>query len=924
MKTVFTDILLMQQDYFWFLASLGLAIALFVSRGGRSPWLTPVLAGNFAMAILELVQLARPLPAMGEGAPNLLIDLLHGCLLGGQAWVLLRSPAHRGQQTLVGLAVAALVASRLTHPWSATAILCSLVALGVLWRPRERRDPTDRRLARIVAVAVWFSPIGSATSLFNSYVVNLWSASTVANAPGGSGITAWSIGLRRWSLTGAWGVWAALVLAAVAAAVLLALHRRERGERERIEWRRFATLAALWLAAGLALAALLGRRTRLAYEDSQKMRANLAAKLIDPASLEAAFRTRFDPRLQANFSNPSARRATVDPEFQGAVLPVRRQLATIQSVLPADAFAFVTLERNGWNTIAAASADLPSRPDVVVVLGPAAEEPRPPRKTTFVPPYQEVYGLVTQARAPLYYPDGTFVGWLVLEFGPEEWIAGQTQVRLQALVIVGLGFGLALMGLRQRLKNLARDEALRAAEVARQADRTKTEFLARVSHELRTPIQSVLGYGELLQSAVQGEAARARLGALRQHGLLMLRLVNDLLDLGALQTGRFHLSPKPTRLFELVQQTVESMRPRAEAKGLSFHTVIAGAGEEWRLADGERIRQVVLNLVANAIKFTDSGSIQVTFALHGDEEVVLKVSDTGPGIPADGEGLIFQPFARLESTAAKEGTGLGLVLAKALCESMGGGIALEPQARGACFVARFRLAIVAAPQEAENSPTRSLRGRRILIVDDNTLIRELFSSYFQELGAACAAAPDGATALQLAGAQAFDAVVLDLALPGMAGTEVARQLRLRLAADVRIVGVSAHASAEDREQALAAGMDAFLTKPVDLRTLVQEIDSPRMRETARSPQLAGLTERLRAQFRVEAPVLGAALTAAIADGDWPAVRAKAHYLKNSADVLGLKGLADSCHELELAAERGHARQAESAANSCHAQLQAWT
>lgn len=917
-----TDILIMQQDYCWFLAALVLAVALFVSRGGANAWLTWVLAGSFSMAILELVQLARPLPSVGESAPNLLIDLLHGGLLGLQAWAVLCWPGRRGQQVVVALLVLALAAARHSHPWSATLVLCGLITAATAWRTRELVDPLDRRVAWVVAGAVWFSPVGTVTGLLHSYVVNLWSASTVANAPKGSGITAWSVGLRRMSTTGAWGVWTALILIGVGLCCLDVWRRRRRNERERVEWRRFATLTALWLVAGLGLAALLGWRTRLAYEESQKMRANLAAKLIDAADLEAAFRTHFDPQLQPDFSRPTARRAAVSPEFQAAVAPVSRQIARIQSVLPADAYAFVTVERNGWNTIAAASADLGGRRDVVVVLGPARGVPAVPQ-TTFVPPYQEVYGLVTQTRAPLHYPDGEFVGWLVLEFGPEEWLAVQTQVRLQALVIVGLGFGLALMGLRQRLKNLARDEALRAAEVARQADRTKTEFLARVSHELRTPIQSVLGYGELLQSAVQGDVARIRLAALRQHGKLMLRLVNDLLDLGALQTGRFHFSPRPTRLFELVQQTIESMRPRAEAKGLAYQTVIVGARDEWRLADGERVRQVVLNLVANAIKFTDRGSIEVTFAPQGEDEVVLKVSDTGPGIPTGGESRIFQPFARLESTASKEGTGLGLVLAKALCESMRGGITLEPQARGACFVARFRLPVASAVPEVETSRVHSLRGRHILIVDDNTLIRELFSAYLQELGAQCAVAPDGATALQIAGSQDFDAVVLDLALPGMPGTDVARLLRTRVATKVRIVGVSAHASAEDRTQALAAGMDAFLTKPVDLRTLVQAIEHPRAGEATFSPQMADLAERLRAQFRLEAPILDAALATAVAEADWSLVRAKAHYLKNSADVLGLIQLADSCCELELAAESGQTTRAEAAARRCREHLQAW-
>lgn len=925
MKQLVTEELTLQQDYLWFLAAVVLIGACVASRqlaqeGGRTAWIGRFFAGSLLMTLAELARLAQTVRAPEYGEPNLVLDLLHGAVLAGQVAVLWWSGARPIRMILLvaGLAVATVL--RYPYPWSTTLVLAALATLGVWHRTGRGAEESHAGLRWILIPALWFSPIGPGTGVLNNWLTGLWAEGIVAGTMPGEGPTAWTVGLRRWSMTGPWGLWSAAVLLVTGWLALRRLIRWQWPEAERRELRRFLPWIAVWLAGGMLLAAGLGWNSRREFEDSQKLRANLAAKLLARETLADAFGAKFDPRPWTGAKNTLF--AEVGREFREAVGPVRRQLDLIQEELPDDAFAFILVERNGLRAVAAVAARFPSLTDRVMVLEPEpgfARDPAP----RFLPPYHEVYGLVTQARTPLFFPDGKFLGWLVLEFGAGEWLGGQTRTRLQGLAIVGLGFGIALISLRSRLKNLARDEALRAAEAARQADRTKTEFLARVSHELRTPIQSVLGYGELLQSAVQDETARSRLGALRQHGLLMLRLVNDLLDLGALQSGRFHLSPRPTRVSELVQQSVESLRPRAESKGLTFSTVVAGNPGEWRMADGERLRQIVLNLVANAIKFTDTGAVQVVFAAHGEDEMVLKVSDTGPGISPAAEKKIFQPFARLENTASKEGTGLGLVLAKALCESMGGGIALEPQARGACFVARFRLPVVAAPEHQDASPVRSLRGRQLLVVDDNTLIRELFSSYLQELGARCEVAPDGPVALQLAAMRAYDAIILDLALPGMNGTEVACLLRARAGNRVRIIGVSAHASADDRAQALAAGMDSFLTKPVDLRTLVDEIEHPGVREDGVSPRLTGLSERLRAQFRAEAPVLEAALVAALADADWSAMFAKAHYLRNSAHVLGLAELASACGRLEEAAADHQLEAAELATQACRHQLQAW-
>lgn len=925
MKRFVTEELTMQQDYLWFLACLSLSCTLVVALRSteerqRYSWIGWSFGGGLLMALAELVRIAQVVRPAEFGPPNLAIDLFHGAVLAVQVWGVCRPDGSRFVGVAVLIGAAGLAALRFPHPWSATVIQAVAATVGVIWRGWREPDPLGRKLACAMIPGFWFSPIGPATIALNNWLAGLWSSAIVVGAPREEGLTALTVGLRRWSTTGPWGIWSSLVFLGIGLYGVWALTHRRWPESERRELRRFMPLIVGWLVVGLVLAAGLGWRTKREFEAAQKLRVNLAAKLLDRAELAEAFGLRFDPQIGPGKSGHIM--ASVSREFQVAAQPVRRRLSVIQEELPPDSFAFILLERNGLRVAGAVAASVSSRADRVMVLGPEPVPYAGPIESRFLPPYQEIYGLVTQARAPLRFPDGRFFGWLVLEFGLGEWLAGQTQARLQALAIVGLGCGLGLMVLRQRLRNLARDEALRAAEVARRANEAKSQFLARVSHELRTPLQSVLGYCELLEPVLHDQTARSRLIALRQHGQLMSRLVEDLLDLGALQAGRFHLVPRAVQLGELVRQTADSLRTRAEAKGLQFHVTIREPEDAWRMADGERLRQVTLNLISNAIKFTDSGRVDIEFKPEPENTLLLRVTDTGPGVASADRERLFQPFSRLESTAAKPGCGLGLALARALCEDMQGGLVLTRQSPGACFEARIR-APHCSPTGPEGTALKlpSLVGQTILVVDDNTLVRELFQTCLVELGARCEVAVDGPQALRVAAGARFDVVVLDLALPGMSGADVARAL-VASGRHMRIVGVSAHASAADRAHALAAGMNAFLTKPVDLRVLVNEIVAAQFAPSLSLP-LTGLIERLREQFRSEVPGLSATLATACIERDAGVVAAKAHYLKNSADILGLRELAEACRDLEAAAHRQEWQAVENADAACRHHLEAW-
>jgi signal transduction histidine kinase/CheY-like chemotaxis protein len=926
MKQFVNETLAMQQDYLWFLAALVLFAACVLAMRPvldrrAYPWAAWVLGGNLAMALAELVRLVQIVRPPERGSPNLELDLLHGVILGVQAWAIWRPAGARAFGWVLLGEILGFAALRHFYPWTVTMGLVIAATAGLVWRARQESDPTGRRLAWSLMPGFWWSPIGPLTCALNSWIISQWAGAYLAGFPREEGVTIYTVGLRRWETTGPWGLWVAAILLVTGVCALWVMTQRRWTERERQELRRFLPWMGVWLVAGLALAAALGWRTRREYEAAQKRQVSLAARLLDSADLARAFGPGFNPRWVDTGRGFS--QALLNRENQAAVLPVRQQLSVIQAELPDDTFALLMLERNGRRTIAASAATFVTRSDRIIALDPdpdfvpARPEPR------FLPPHQENHGLMTGARAPLYFSDGRFLGWLTLESGVGEWLARQAQVRLQSLTMVGLGLGLAFLGLRQRLRNLASDEIRREAEIARQANEAKSQFLARVSHELRTPIQSVLGNCDMLQLALLDESARARLTALRQHGELMSRLVEDLLDLGALQTGRFNLAPQPVQLTGLVRQTTESLRPRAETKGLILRVTITEPEQVWRLADGQRVQQVVNNLVSNAIKFTDRGRVEVDFGPAPEGDLQLTVSDTGPGIPPDEGWKLFQPFARLQATANKEGSGLGLALARGICEDMQGGLVLARNTPGACFMARFRLPLCAPPSgQGEALQMPSLHGRSILVVDDNTLIRELFRSCFVELGARCDVADGGPMALEQAAANNYETIVLDLAMPGMSGVEVARTLRHLGSTRPRIIGVSAHASAADRSQALAAGMDVFLTKPVDLRVLVKEINALPAGPLV-SPQLAELIARLREIFRQEAPAMADALATALAKGDMETLATKAHYLKNSTDALGLHELGAACANLESAAREQRLPAIGPATDACLVQLRAW-
>lgn len=903
------------QDYFWFLAVLAWAgvIAAEVHREEHTGkltargWLVALALAEIAGAVIELVLLAQDLQV-----PYTKLDLAMGLAQAGGALALMSgavpdSPRTIWLRSLAGVALAGLAVERYWWPVAAGGALAAaqVAAAAGVWLRSARPRPTLACLA--LAVAPLFATHGPwAYALGQGRKVTDWShfallAAAASIVPGAALAAAgWRDRLRRTVPEGASGA---------------ALRR---------DLRRALLVLAAWLAGGVLLAIWYGRQARHAFEESLLGRAQMIALALDPGLVAEAL----GPGLQIE---SVSRRRTRDgrpidiayvPQTRAPVYEVlRARLRPLRASNPDIRNVNLATMRDGHvlflNSGIQPRSTEDRRPFEHIVHHDVTPEDMAGAQATGAyvegPNVSPNQGAHFFAKVPLRHPvDQRFLGWLVADVDATRWAASFTQARLQTMALVAVGVGLWTLAVAYRLRREARDAAEQKAASAAAADRMKSAFLAKVSHELRTPIQSVLGYGELLAGAPLGEPHRAWLAALRSHGGIMLRLVNDLIDLGALQSGAFQLEPTAVDLRATIDDCAAALRPAAAAKGLEFRVAVAAGVPGWVRADGVRLRQVLLNLLTNAVKYTPGGFVALAVRA-ADGQLEFAVSDSGPGIPEAQRSRLFQPFARLDP-AAGDGSGLGLALVQGLCSVMDGTVRLADEGQpGATFVARLPLEACPAPTPRHGDPALlapGLAGLRVLVAEDNTLVRELLVAFLQGNGADVAIAPDGNLALDRARQNPPDVVLLDIALPGLDGIAVAEALRREGPRGLRIIGLSAHASPRDEARAREAGMDAFLAKPVSLPRLAQSLTQAPARErlAATMSLLAGripdgpLRVRLVSQFETETPRVLTEMRVALAAADWPRLRRSAHYLKNSADVLGIDALQEACARLSGFAE----------------------
>ncbi len=374
------------------------------------------------------------------------------------------------------------------------------------------------------------------------------------------------------------------------------------------------------------------------------------------------------------------------------------------------------------------------------------------------------------------------------------------------------------------------EELKNALDAAESASASKTAFLANMSHELRTPLNGMLGMAEMMAqdaaNPAQAEAATTMIGSGRQ----LLAVLNDVLDLSKIEAGQLEIRPEATDVAAIIRESCALFRPAARKKGLNFAIDIRALTAPVQM-DPVRLRQILFNLIANAVKFTDAGSITVTarpFAAPGaPDRISISVADTGCGISEDGQARLFRRFSQADDSDARRlgGAGLGLVIARELAQRMGGDIHLESRlGEGSCFT----LSVTALPAEAargdavEHADDDVLNGARILLVDDNEINRMVARCFIEPSGAEVTEVASGADALTAFESQEFDLVLLDAHMPHMDGIQTLSRLRaLPGGPEIPVVAITADALASDEAKYLAAGMDAYVPKPVDKDRLIR-------------------------------------------------------------------------------------------------------
>ena len=507
----------------------------------------------------------------------------------------------------------------------------------------------------------------------------------------------------------------------------------------------------------------------------------------------------------------------------------------------------------------------------------------------------------------------------------------------------------------------AADQARLAADQAREA---KANFLATMSHELRTPLNGIIGFANLLLETGLEEQQRQHFAKLvRDAGRSLLVIVNDVLDFSKIEAGKLTLEPKPLDVCHLAQSCCRLMEPMAAEKGLTVNLDPAPDLPSWVLGDEQRLRQILLNLLNNAAKFTERGSITLAVTKTAEGETApgrirFSVVDTGIGIPQDKLGLLFERFAQVDSSKTRPfaGTGLGLAISKQLVELMGGaiGVTSTPGA-GSTFWFEAPLPETTAPATGQRSPVpitgREGRPARVLLAEDLQTNQILVTAILTRAGHQVDVAETGAAAVEAVQRQDYDLVLMDVQMPIMDGLAATRLIRALVGtvANIPIVALTASVLEQDVEACRAAGMDDFVAKPIDADALLGAVArwvAPKPSERAEPPQqpaapppvvldekilatVEGLVGRealqaLAGSFQTELHQRLAAITASRTE--CKAIEREAHALVSLAGNLGLvelsacsRQLVDACRstaegdiskrvrELNEAAERALAR-----------------
>jgi signal transduction histidine kinase/CheY-like chemotaxis protein/HPt (histidine-containing phosphotransfer) domain-containing protein len=541
-------------------------------------------------------------------------------------------------------------------------------------------------------------------------------------------------------------------------------------------------------------------------------------------------------------------------------------------------------------------------------------------------------------------------------------LAGHSSLSIVLLLIVLL-LAAGLTRLRRK-----RGQLERALEELRKANVYMNRLLATISHEIRTPLNSILGYTEILNSSGSSEGDRAlALGVVERNCHHLLDLVGDVLDISKIEAGEVEVEKVEFSLAQVLRDVVSVMWVKAQKNGTRLQEIYETPIPERIVSDPTRLRQILINLVGNAVKFTEQGVVRLLLGFERrmpaeDSVLQVRVMDTGCGIPADKLESIFQPFHQIDAVTARKygGTGLGLAISREIARLLGGSISVESTlGEGSTFTLRIRCrpaketrwlrqpsshAVLPIPPNAELG--MRLEGR-VLLVDDSADNRRLLRYHLRNAGVSVETARDGSEAIEAIAAGGFDLVFMDVQMPVMDGFQAIRELRRR-GFQVPVVALTAHAMKGDRERCLDAGFVEYLSKPVTQHLLVR-MAANFLRRDAGGGSVAercGLGEPLDGNEAEEiagsgAPSSGssasgelpaelvleyveslqedaAAIAKACGDRDWPRLTNLAHRIKGSGAGFGFAEISEVAADVERLLASGRHEEGERRARDLEA------